>query len=77
MVDLVDINTNATDRTKYIIKFLRGNTLIVTKYFLKSRDVTDIVYIPIHSEDYINESKNLTQEQIENIMFPEFLSLLQ
>ena len=29
--------------------------------------------IPIYSEDYINESNNLTQEQIEKIMFPEVL----
>ena len=31
MVDLVDINNNDPDSTKYIINFLRGNTTIVTK----------------------------------------------
>ena len=77
MVDLVDINTNDPDRSKYSIKLLRGNTIIVTKEFLKSRNVPDIISIPISSEDYINVSNNLTQEKIENIMFPELLSTLQ
>ena len=36
-----------------------------------------IVSIPISSEDYIKESKNLTKEQIQNIMFPEVISPLQ
>ena len=44
--------------------------MILTKELLKSRNVKDIWYIPISSEGYINESKNLTQEQIDNIMFP-------
>ena len=35
MVDLVDINTNDPDGTKYSIKFFRGNTMMVTKDFLK------------------------------------------
>ena len=77
MVELVDINTNDNDSTKYSIKLLRGKTMIVTKEFLKSRNVPDIESIPISSEEYINESNNLTQEQIENIMFPEVLSTLQ
>ena len=71
MVELLYINTNDTDRTKYRIKLLIENTLIVTKECLKSGNVPDIGYILIYSEDYINESKNLTQEKIENIMFPE------
>ena len=54
MVDLVDINTNYPDITYYIIKFLRENTMIVTKGFLKSRNVQDIGSIPIYSEYYIN-----------------------
>ena len=41
--------------------------MIVTKEFLKSRNVPDIRYIKIYSEDYIKESKNLTQEKNENI----------
>ena len=34
----------------------------------------EIASITISLDDYINGSKNLTQEQIENIMFPEVLS---
>ena len=64
MVELLDINNNYPGRTKYSIKFLRGNTKIGTKYFLKSRNVTDIGSIPIPSENYINGSKNLTQEKL-------------
>ena len=63
MVELVDINTNVTDSTKYIIKLLRGNKMIVTKEWLKSSNVTDIGSIPISPEDYIYKSKNLTQEK--------------
>ena len=37
----------------------------------------DIGSIPISSEDYINESENLAQEQTENIIFPEVISTLQ
>ena len=61
IVYLLDIHTNYPDSTKYSIRLLRGNTMIVTKYFLKSRNVPYIGSIPISSEDYINESKNLTQ----------------
>ena len=77
MGGLVDIKNNDPDSTNYSIKFLRGNKMIVTKYFLESRNVPDIGYTPDSSEDYINESNNLTQEHIENIMFPEVLSHLQ
>ena len=42
----------------------------VTKDFLKPSNVPDVASIPISSEYYINESNNLTQEQIDNIMFP-------
>ena len=69
-MDLLDINTNYPDMIKYIIKFLRGNNMIVTKELLKSRNVLDMGSIPISSEDYIKESKNLTQEKIDNIMLP-------
>ena len=67
------VNTNDPDSIKYIIKFLRVNTMLVTKDFLKSSNVPDIGSITISSEYYINESKNITQEQIEDIMFPEVL----
>ena len=62
MVKLVD-----TDIIKYSITLLRVNTMIVNKEFLKSNNVPDIGSITISSEDYINESNNLTQEKIENI----------
>ena len=42
MVDIVDINTNDSDIIKYIINFLRVNIMVVTKEFLKSRNVPDI-----------------------------------
>ena len=77
MVDLVDINTNDPDIIKYRIKFSRRNKIIVTKEFLKSRNVPCIGSITIYSEDYINESKNITQEKIESIIFQEVLSHLQ
>ena len=48
MVELVDINTNDHGRTKYRIKFLIINTIIVTKDFLKSRNVPDIGSIKIY-----------------------------
>ena len=53
-MDLVNINTNYTDITKYIINFLRGNTMIVTKDFFKSTSVPDIVSKLVYLEDYIN-----------------------
>ena len=70
----MNANTDDQDIIKYIKTFLRENILVVTKEFLKSRDVTSIGSIPIYAEAYINESKNITQEQTENIMFPEGLS---
>ena len=70
MVELVVVDTNDPDIINYITKFLRGNKVVVTKQFLKSRNVTDIVSIPISLEEYTNESNNLTQEQIKNVMFP-------
>ena len=66
----MDVNTNYPYSIKYIIKFLIVNTMVVTKELLKSRNVSDIVPITIYSEYYINESNNITQEQIDNIMFP-------
>ena len=77
MVQLLDINTNYYDITKYSIKFFRGNTMIVTKDFLNSINGPDIGSTKFYSDDYKNKSKNLTQEQIENIMFPEVISPLQ
>ena len=56
MVYLVDVNTNGTDIFKYIIKFCRGNTMVVTKEFLKSRSVPDIGPIRIFSEDYTRKN---------------------
>ena len=77
MEELVDINSNDPDSTKYRIKFSRKNMKVVTKEILKSRNVPGIATIPISSEDYINESNNLTKEQIENIIFLEVLLHLQ
>ena len=54
MAELVDANKNYPDRIKYIIKFLGGNKVVVTKEFLKSRNVPYIGSIKIYSEDYIN-----------------------
>ena len=42
MVEVVDVNTNDPYNIKYIIKFLRLNTVVVTKKFLNSRNVPDI-----------------------------------
>ena len=42
IVKLVYINTTDTDSKKYRIKLLRGNTRVVTKEFLKSRNVPDM-----------------------------------
>ena len=50
----MDINKNDTDSINYRIKLLIGNTMILTKEFLKSINVPDIGSIPILSEDYIN-----------------------
>ena len=62
VVELVDVNKNDPGSIKYIIRLLRGNTMVVTKEFLKSRNVPDIVSITIYSEEYINESKNTTHK---------------
>ena len=64
MVELGNVNTNYPDSIKYIIKFLRGNKMVITKEFLKSNNVSAIGSIPISSYDYINESNNLTQEKL-------------
>ena len=77
MVDPVDVNTNDPDNIKYIIKFLRLNAMVVIKELLKSNNVPDIGSIPFYSKDYINKSINITQERMDNIVFPEFLSPLQ
>ena len=39
---MVDVNTNDPDSNKYSIEFLIGNTMIVTKELLNSRNVPDI-----------------------------------
>ena len=59
---MVDINTNDTDRNNYRIELFRGNTMILMNKLLKPRNVTYVGSIPNSSEDYINESNNLTQE---------------
>ena len=64
MVELEDVNTNDPDYIKYSIMSLIENTIVLTQDFLGSRNVPDIVSIPISSEGNINESKNLKQEQI-------------
>ena len=53
MVELEDVNKNDTDRIKYIIKFLIGNTMLVTKEFLNSMNLPDIGSIKISSEDHL------------------------
>ena len=58
---MVGVNKNDPDSIKYIIKFLRGNKMVGNKEFTKTRNIPDIESMPIYSEDYINESKNLTQ----------------
>ena len=45
MVEMVDLNKNYPDSIKYINKLLRGNTMVVTKEFLKSRNVPNIGWI--------------------------------
>ena len=73
---MVDVDTNAPDIIKWIIKFLRGK-MVVTKELLKSRKVSDIGSIPISSEEYLNQSNNLTHDCFEKIVFPEVLLTLQ
>ena len=46
-MELVDINTNYPDRTNYRNDLLKGNKKIVTKEFLKSRNVPGIGSITI------------------------------
>ena len=65
-MELVNINTNDPEITKFIINFLRRNKKVVTKEFLKSRNIPDIASIKISSQDYINVSKNLTQEKLKD-----------
>ena len=69
----MDINKNDPDSIRYIIKLLRVNTMVVTKDFLKSINVPYIGSISISSEEYIYKSKNITQEKIDNTLFPELL----
>ena len=71
MVELVDINNNDRDSNKHVIK------LLILKEFPKSSNVPDNGSITISSEDYINESNNIKQEQIFNIMSPDLLSPIQ
>ena len=47
---MVDVNTNYPDIIKYIIKLLIVIAVVVTKEFLKSRNVSDIGSIAIYSE---------------------------
>ena len=74
---MVDVNTNDPDNIKYIIKILRGNKMAFTNEFINSINISDIWSIPISLEDYINESNNLKQKQIDNIMFTEVIPPLQ
>ena len=77
MLGLVDINNNYTNIAKYTIKLFRVNTKVVTKDLLKSSHISDITSILISSQYYINETKNLTQEKVENVIFPSLPSPLQ
>ena len=47
MVELLDVNTNDPDSILNIIKFLRGNQMVVTNDFLNSSNVPDIRSITI------------------------------
>ena len=76
MIDLVDIIANYLSIKKYRIELLYENTQVVIKEFLPSINAPNISSITISSEDYINESNNITPEYL-NIMFPEFLLPLQ
>ena len=69
MVYLVGMNTNDPDIIKYSIKFLRVNIIILNEYFFKLRNVLYIGSITISSEDYINESKSITQEKLITLCF--------
>ena len=51
-------------KKKYSIKLLRGNTMVITKEFLKSSNVPDIGSIIIYLDNYINESNNLTEHHV-------------
>ena len=42
MVDLLGINTNDPDSKQCSMKFLQGNTMVVTKELLKSSNVLEI-----------------------------------
>ena len=74
---MVDINKNNFAEMKYIIKLFTSNTKIVTKDCLKPRNLLDIEYITISSEDIVNESNNIAQYHIKNSIFPEVHSPLQ
>ena len=65
----MNVNTNYTYSIKYVIKILRVDTMVVTKEFLKSENVTDIGSIPISSKDYINESNNLKNNRLRTSCF--------
>ena len=71
MVELVDVNKNDPDSIKYIIKFLRVNTIVVTKKFLNSRNVPDIGSIPIFVSGIYKRIKEFHTRKNDNIMFPE------
>ena len=77
MMELTSLNTNDPDITNYSIKFLKGKKMMATNELLKPVNITDIGSITIYLENYIKESENPTQEQIENIMFTEVLSTLK
>ena len=52
-MELVDININDPESTKYNIKFLCRNTMVVTKELLKSRNVPDMNTIISHKKKLI------------------------
>ena len=70
MVELVGINKNDSDIIKCVIMLLRLNIMLFTKE--KSHNVPDIGSIPISSEDYKNESNNITQEKLIKSCFRKF-----
>ena len=54
MVDLVGINYNDPNSTKYSINLLQINTKVVTKYLLNPINATDIASVPISVAYYMN-----------------------
>ena len=68
MVELVDINTNDSYSIKYIIKFLRGKKMEVTKELLKFGNVPDTVSIPITSEELLSDYHFFSSQELNYVL---------